>query len=80
MIVRWFFVDLRSSMDFPRFRPPGAAAGARGHQKRTQDEKLRRMDPGRGPGTDFERISLRGGYGRFVRRWRGGDPAAGVQG
>ena len=42
---------------FRRFRPPGAVSGPRGLQKRTQDEKPRRMDPGRGPGTHFERIS-----------------------
>ena len=46
---------------FRRFRPLGAVSGPRGPQKRTQDEKPRRMDPGRGPGTHFERISVRGG-------------------
>ena len=46
-----------SSSVFPRFRPPGAVFGPRGLQKRAQDEKPRRMDPGRGPGTHFEGIS-----------------------
>ena len=44
---------------FRRFRPPGAVSGPRGRRESTQDEKLRRMDPGRGPGTHFERISSR---------------------
>ena len=42
---------------FRRFRPLGAVSGPRGRRESTQDEKPRRMDPGRGPGTDFEPIS-----------------------
>ena len=49
---------------FRRFRPPGAVFGPRGLQKRAQDEKPRPMDPGRGPGTNSERISVRGGVQR----------------
>ena len=43
---------------FRRFRLPGAVSGPRGLQKRAQDEKPRRMDPGRGSGTNFERILM----------------------
>ena len=42
-----------SSAIFRRFRPLGPFPGP---HKRTQDEKSRRMDPGRGPGKGFEQI------------------------
>ena len=55
---------------FRRFRPPGAVSGPRGLQKRTQDEKPRPMDPGRGPGTNSERISVREKGANGGRRMR----------
>ena len=47
-----------SSSIFRRFWPRGAVFGPRGLQKLTQDEKLRRMDPGSGLGTDLEPILI----------------------
>ena len=41
---------------FRRFRSLGAVFGPRGRPKRIGGEKLRRRDPGMGPGADFERI------------------------
>ena len=43
------------------FRPREIVFGPQGRQKRIRGEKLRRMDLGRGPGTDFEPISVVGG-------------------
>ena len=48
----------RFFLDFGPWRPfPGPAAS----ENSIRGEKLRRMDPGRGPGTHFERILVRGG-------------------
>ena len=41
---------------FRVFRPLEAVVGPRDLEKSIRGEKLRRMDPGRGPGKDFEPI------------------------
>ena len=55
---RFSRLEPAGGLRWPRmgFRASGAVFGPWGPQTQIQDEKLARMDPGRGPRTDFEQI------------------------